>query len=299
MLLSSLGFNAAGEVLNCQSFDVALATAIDLKTDKLIVMTDPSRMPYEGNDDNERVPRYLALRSTESMLAKTYAAKGAGNERAHERHRRKLEMVTMNCSIDGSATNEDEEQSASSAFTNDEREHLFDRMRGVSDNLSRFEELMERGLTWRVPRCPQELCLATFACKAGVRRAHLVDPTVSGSLLVELYTETVSDAWWREIATRGVRGGHDNLDFQSIKRILEPLVEDGAVISRSDEDLIDEVCQGYFPVTERDGKGDRVLRVKPCGSDENAHEIATCRLSGVSTRGPWGRAPRIRRELRR
>ena len=50
VLLSSLGFNAAGEVLNCQSFDVALATAIDLKADKLIVMTDPSHMPYEGND---------------------------------------------------------------------------------------------------------------------------------------------------------------------------------------------------------------------------------------------------------
>ena len=290
VLLSSLGFNAAGEVLNCQSFDVALATAIDLKADKLIVMTDPSRMPYEGNDDNERVPRYLALRSAEAYLAKTYAAKGAkttnGRTSGIDGNWRWLQM---NYSIDGSATNEDEEQSASSAFTNDEREHLFDRMRGVSDNLSRFEELMERGLTWRVPRCPQELCLATFACKAGVRRAHLVDPTVSGSLLVELYTRDGIGCMVARDRYEGVRVA-TMADFQSIKRILEPLVESGAVISRSDEGLIDEVCQGYFHVTERDGKVIACCALKPCGSDEDAHEIAAFAVSPEYRRGGRGDA---------
>ena len=96
VLLSSLGFNAAGEVLNCQSFDVALATAIDLKADKLIVMTDPSHMPYEGNDSAERVPRYLPLRSAEAYLAKMYGTKDLNGGRRCQwcQRRRELEVVT-------------------------------------------------------------------------------------------------------------------------------------------------------------------------------------------------------------
>lgn len=195
----------------------------------------------------------------------------------------------MDYSIDGSATNEDEEQSAASTFTNDEREHLFDRMRGGSDNLSRFEELMERGLTWRVPQCPQELCLATFACKAGVRRAHLVDPTVSGSLLVELYTRDGIGCMVARDRYEGVRVA-TMADFQSIKRILEPLVESGAVISRSDEELIDEVCHGYFHVTERDGKVIACCALKPCGSDDGSHEIAAFAVSPEYRRGGRGDA---------
>jgi hypothetical protein len=55
-------------------------------------------------------------------------------------------------------------------------------------NSSPWQRLTERGLQWRVEGCPQEVCAAVFSCKAGVRRAHLLDYTLSGALLLELYT---------------------------------------------------------------------------------------------------------------
>lgn len=276
VLLSSLGFNAAGEVLNCQSFDVALATAIDLKADKLIVMTDPSHMPYEGMHGVERVPRFLSLRSAEAYLAKTYASKGSLNGSSNS-----WRWLQMDYTIDGS--------DGQSVEKVERAEHMFDTMRGVNDSISRFESIMERDLTWRVPHCPQELCLATFACKAGVRRAHLVDPTVSGSLLVELYTRDGIGCMVARDRYEGMRVAQ-MADWESIKRILEPLVSSGAVIARSDESLIDEVNKGYFHVTERDGKVIACCALKPCGSNADAYEVAAFAVSPEYRRGGKGDA---------
>ena len=47
VLLSSLGFNAAGEVLNCQAYDVAVSVAVDLRADKLVSYLSPADMPRD------------------------------------------------------------------------------------------------------------------------------------------------------------------------------------------------------------------------------------------------------------
>jgi len=306
VLLSSLGFNAAGEVLNCQSFDVALATAIDLKADKLIVMTDPSHMPYNETRTTQkelldatststsaspgRVPRFLPLRSAEAYLARTYGSV-SGSSGSSTPKGANWRWLQINYSIDGSADNDDEDGSArasANASLNYEREHLFDSMRGVNESISRFEELMERGLSWRVPYCPQELCLATFACKAGVRRAHLVDPTISGSLLVELYTRDGIGCMVARDRYEGTRLATLS-DWESIRRILEPLVETGTVIQRSDEELTDEIQKEFFHVTERDGKVIACCALKPCG-DSDAYEVAAFAVSPEYRRGGRGDA---------
>jgi amino-acid N-acetyltransferase len=53
VLLSSLGFNAAGEVLNCQCYDVAVSCAIDLGADKLVSYVAEEDMPR--NEDGEKM----------------------------------------------------------------------------------------------------------------------------------------------------------------------------------------------------------------------------------------------------
>jgi len=53
VLLSSLGFNAAGEVLNCQCYDVAVSCAIDLGADKLVSYVAEGDMPR--NEDGEKM----------------------------------------------------------------------------------------------------------------------------------------------------------------------------------------------------------------------------------------------------
>ena len=45
VLLSNLGYSAAGEVLNCNIFDVGVRAAADLKADKLIMATLPDALP--------------------------------------------------------------------------------------------------------------------------------------------------------------------------------------------------------------------------------------------------------------
>ena len=310
VLLTSLGFNAAGEVLNCQCFDVALATAIDLKADKLIVMTDPSHMPYNNGSSSSRsrssssskkvertaVPRFLPLRAAEGYLADAYTASGAA-----ESQDASWRWLHLNYSMDGSKKNEADEDVSSDEKDDDyrydggdEREHLFDSMRGVNAHISRFEELMERGLSWRVPYCPQELCLATFACKAGVRRAHLIDPTISGSLLAELYTRDGIGCMVARDRYEGTRLARLT-DWEAIKRILAPLAASGTVIERSDDELIDEIQNGYFHVTERDGNVIACCALKPCvdaddSSDDSAYEVAAFAVTPEYRRGGRGDA---------
>ena len=57
---------------------------------------------------------------------------------------------------------------------------------GAGPAASTWRRLAERGLQWRVDGCPQEISAAVFSCKAGVRRAHLIEYTVPGALLLEL-----------------------------------------------------------------------------------------------------------------
>lgn len=54
---------------------MALATAIDFKVDKLIVMMDFLYMLYEGNDSVECVLCYLFLCLVEVYLVKIYGIK--------------------------------------------------------------------------------------------------------------------------------------------------------------------------------------------------------------------------------
>ena len=77
VLLSSLGFNAAGEVLNCQCYDVAVSVAIDLGADKLVSYVAPRDMPK--NDDGERM-KYMPLSVAERFISELAEKKGARDE---------------------------------------------------------------------------------------------------------------------------------------------------------------------------------------------------------------------------
>jgi hypothetical protein len=67
VLLSSLGFNAAGEVLNCQSYDVAVSLAVDVAADKLISYVAPGDMPV--GEDGARA-KYMPLSAAEAYISR-------------------------------------------------------------------------------------------------------------------------------------------------------------------------------------------------------------------------------------
>jgi amino-acid N-acetyltransferase len=67
VLLSSLGFNAAGEVLNCQCYDVAVSLAVDVAADKLISYVAPQDMPR--GEDGARA-KYMPLSVAEAYISR-------------------------------------------------------------------------------------------------------------------------------------------------------------------------------------------------------------------------------------
>ena len=66
VLLSSLGFNAAGEVLNCQAYDVAVSVAVDLRADKLVSYLSPADMPRDGTTGTRM--KYMPLSVAEEYI---------------------------------------------------------------------------------------------------------------------------------------------------------------------------------------------------------------------------------------
>ena len=66
VLLSSLAYSAAGEVLNCNSYDVAVHAAVDLKADKFICVTD--------GVSEMGLPQWLPLCDAEELIGQRAAA---------------------------------------------------------------------------------------------------------------------------------------------------------------------------------------------------------------------------------
>ena len=256
VLLSSLGFNAAGEVLNCQSYDVAVSLAVDVAADKLISYVAPGDMPV--GEDGARA-KYMPLSAAEAYISRL-ASRGCSDETT------------------GLETTKDAEEAGEASPSMPEQWRWLDRegddeVRGALAEKSAtrrdggdgdgndgnafsspWRRLVEKGLRWRVDGCPQEISAAVFSCKAGVRRAHLIDYTVPGALLLELYTLDGVGAMVSRDRYEGTRRARPE-DWTHIKSILEPLAKQGVTVAHgSDDELIEEVTSGAFAVTERDGK---------------------------------------------
>ena len=61
VLLGNLAYSAAGEVLNCDCYNVATQAAIDLQADKLFCITTPSLQPFD-------LPQWLPISDAEQLL---------------------------------------------------------------------------------------------------------------------------------------------------------------------------------------------------------------------------------------
>jgi amino-acid N-acetyltransferase len=252
VLLSSLGFNAAGEVLNCQSYDVAVSLAVDVAADKLISYVAPGDMPV--GEDGARA-KYMPLSAAQAYISRL-ASRGLEG-------------------LEGLETTKDAEEASPSMpeqwrwldreGDDEVRGALAEKGRGGNGGngsgngneknafSSPWRRLAEKGLQWRVDGCPQEISAAVFSCKAGVRRAHLIDYTVPGALLLELYTLDGVGAMVSRDRYEGTRAARVE-DWIHIKNILEPLAKQGVTVAKTDDELIEEVTSGAFAVTERDGK---------------------------------------------
>ena len=73
VLLSSLAYSAAGEVLNCNAHEVATHAAVELRADKLIIMTLDAVADLD-------LPHWLPLNDAEELMAAHMAKAAAAGE---------------------------------------------------------------------------------------------------------------------------------------------------------------------------------------------------------------------------
>jgi amino-acid N-acetyltransferase len=143
VLLNNLGYSAAGEVLNCNIYDVALGAAADLMADKLIIPTLPETLP-------PGLPAWLPLRDAENYLQMS------GNSSSIENG-----SSDSNVSSNGSHSAEMFKKAIAEA----------DGGESSSGSESTAEIDMDK---WYGEGVSLPLVAACLACQTGVKRAHLV-----------------------------------------------------------------------------------------------------------------------------
>ncbi|KAH7331164.1 hypothetical protein KP509_20G018200 [Ceratopteris richardii] len=94
-----------------------------------------------------------------------------------------------------------------------------------------------------------ELIAAVFVCRGGVQRVHLLDATIEGALLLELYSRDGVGTMIASDQYEGTRAAEES-DLPKIEELLQPLEESGVLIKRSREQLMRDLES--FIVVERD-----------------------------------------------
>ncbi|CAI5533074.1 unnamed protein product [Closterium sp. Naga37s-1] len=123
-----------------------------------------------------------------------------------------------------------------------------------------------------------ELTAAVYACRGGVRRVHLLDSAVEGTLLLELYTRDGVGTMVSSDLYEGTRAAQVS-DMPGIRALLEPLEAAGVLLPRGDEQLRRELP--FFTVVERDGHTIACAALFPFPSARMA-EVAAFAVSPAS-----------------
>ncbi|XP_042441828.1 probable amino-acid acetyltransferase NAGS1, chloroplastic [Zingiber officinale] len=269
VILSNLGCSSAGEVLNCNTYEVAAACALAIKADKLICITDGKIL-----DEQDRPLRFMTLDDADMLIRK----------------RSKQSAVTENYVLVGG-----EELICSPGYIDSHQENnlswnekAYNRRcnatfhNGVGfDNGNGLWYGKQGFAIWgeeqpgRLSGYLSELAAAAYVCRGGVQRAHIVDGTLGGSLLLELFTR---DGVGTMVASDVYEGTRSAIaaDLPGIKRVIQPLEVSGVLIKRTDEELLKQLDS--FIVVERDGSVIACAALIPF-PDDNCGEVAAIAAS--------------------
>lgn len=123
---------------------------------------------------------------------------------------------------------------------------------------------------------------AAQACRAGVKRSHIVSYTEDGALLSELFTRTgngtlVAQEQFEQLREAGIE------DVGGLIELIRPLEEQGILVRRSREVLEREIEQ--FSIVEREGLIIACAALYPI-ADSEAGELACLAVNpGTATAG--------------
>ncbi|VFQ64139.1 unnamed protein product [Cuscuta campestris] len=235
VLISNVGYSSSGQVLNCNTYEVATACALALGAEKLICIMDGPIL-----DESGRLIRFLTLedadllvrrRAYQSETAATYV-KAVGHE--------------------GLLDYEPSDRSVFSLYGNGSFQNGvgFDNGNGLLCGEKGFAIGGQERLS-RLYGYLSELAAAAFVCRGGVQRVHLLDGTIGGVLLKELFQRDGIGTMVASDLYQGTRMAKET-DVPGIEKLLQTLEEDGELAARTEEDLREAL--GSFIVVEREGQ---------------------------------------------
>lgn len=269
VILTNLGYSSSGEVLNCNTYEVATACALAIGADKLICIIDGPIL-----NENGRLIRFLPLEEADMLIRKrAEQSEIAANyvKAVEEEGLIPVEHINFNGAVKSPPNGKHITEWHNATFHN-----------GVGfengDGLGTSEQGFAIGGQERLSRMNgylSELAAAAFVCRGGVQRVHLLDGTISGVLLLELFTRDGMGTMVASDLYEGTRKAEKE-DFSGIKQLIQPLEATGILVKRSDEELLQTLDN--FVVVEREGQ------IIACGGlfpypEEKCAEVAAIAVS--------------------
>ncbi|KAJ4963884.1 hypothetical protein NE237_023823 [Protea cynaroides] len=246
VLLSNLGYSSSGEVLNCNTYEVATACALAIGAEKLICIVDGPIV-----DENGRLIRFMTLQDADMLIRKR-----AKQSEIAANYVKAVGEEDISCSgyHDSSGTRLPSQNGMSFNKNNNATFHNgvgFDNGNGL---WSGGEQGFAIGGEERLSRengFLSEIAAAAFVCRGGVQRVHLLDGTIGGVLLLELFQRDGMGTMVASDLYEGTRAARV-MDIPAIKQIIKPLEESGTLVRRTDEELLEALDS--FIVVEREGQ---------------------------------------------
>ncbi|KAK4477441.1 hypothetical protein RD792_016664 [Penstemon davidsonii] len=262
VLLSNLGYSSSGEVLNCNqqlspsnhfyillcsTYEVATACAIALGAEKLICIINGPIL-----DESGRLIRFLTLQDADMLIRK----------RAKQSETAANYVKAVDQDDFASLVHDDSHYMTpppnGNAFSQAPKFQNgvgFDNGNGLWSSEQGFAIGGQERLS-RLNGYLSELAAAAFVCRGGVQRVHLLDGTIAGVLLKELFQrDGVGTMVAREVLYyvidfllmfklyifvsdlyEGMRMARFT-DLDGIKQLLLPLEESGTLIKRTQEEV--------------------------------------------------------------
>ncbi|KAI4382110.1 hypothetical protein MLD38_008114 [Melastoma candidum] len=255
VILSNLGYSSSGEVLICNTYEVATACAMAIGAEKLICILDGPIL-----DESGHLIRFLTLHQADMLIRKL--AQQSETAANYVEAVRKDGITVPDVGSGGiNGTGVSLHKWKGTAPLQDswdivERNYAtFRNGVGFNNGNGLWED--EQGfaiggleLQSRMNGYISELAAAAFVCRGGVPRVHLLDGTIGGALLLELLQRDGIGTMVASDLYEGTRIAKDT-DLLGIRQLLKPLEEAGTLIRRTDEELIEALKS--FIVVEREG----------------------------------------------
>ncbi|KAG5123347.1 hypothetical protein JHK82_030084 [Glycine max] len=243
VVLTNLGYSSSGEVLNCNTYEVATACALAIGADKLICIIDGPIL-----DESGHLIRFLPLQEADMLIRKrAKQSDAAANyvKAVDEEGFNSLECNNFNGTVKSPPIG---------CFTEWHNATFHNGVGFENGNgLGSGEQGFAIGGQERLSRMNgylSELAAAAFVCRGGVQRVHLLDGTISGVLLLELFKRDGMGTMVASDLYEGTRTAEVK-DISGIKQLIHPLEASGILVKRTDEELLKTLDS--FVVVEREG----------------------------------------------